>query len=326
MKIVIFTITSILLASNCQAQKPQEVDVFKKELLSAWDQKDPHSLDTLFSKDSVNEDANRRYIESFLKHRDSPVGNKIDNLTYISRDEYERSLNAVLPAKDDYEWLSLWFDQTAMIAETGFCFNVPLIGVIQISLSEHGGSHTSLIAPVGLRSNKLCFAGRRTATEQEKADARLAVAKLKYVNTGLLALKRAIDLANQEGKQVSLIVVNRDDREHLMINKKEVPKAELKEFFQDLDKNLGKKMPIVFIDCGMETPEVADLVGPIFESMISEGSLIANHLPKENQTNPPTTSNTQAEQPGAAQPATQPADKPPVKDQPSTPTSKVSPR
>ena len=33
-----------------------------------------------------------------------------------------------------------------------------------------------------------------------------------------------------------------------------------------------------------------------------------------------------AEQPGPAQPATQPADKPPVKDQPSPPTSKVSPR
>ena len=34
----------------------------------------------------------------------------------------------------------------------------------------------------------------------------------------------------------------------------------------------------------------------------------------------------EAEQPGAAQPATQPADKPPVKDQPPTPTSKDAPR
>jgi len=295
MKIVIFTITSILLASICHAQKPQEVDVFKKELLSAWNQKDSHSLDTLFSKDSVNEDANKRYIEWCQKHRDSPGGDKINNLTYISKDEYVRSLTAVLPAKDDYEWLSLCFDQTAMIADSGICFNVPLIGVIQIELSEHGGSHTSLIVPVGMRGDKLCFAGKRTATEQEIADARLAVAKLKYVNRGLLALKKAIDLANQEGKQVSLIVVNREDREHLMINKREVPKAELKEFFQDLDKNLGKKMPIVFIDCGMETPEVADLMGPIFESMITEGSLIENHQPNENQANRPTTSNTQAE-------------------------------
>ena len=84
MKIVIFTITSILLASICHAQKPQEVDVFKKELLSAWNQKDSHSLDTLFSKDSVNEDANKRYIEWCQKHRDSPGGDKINNLTRVS--------------------------------------------------------------------------------------------------------------------------------------------------------------------------------------------------------------------------------------------------
>ncbi len=37
-------------------------------------------------------------------------------------------------------------------------------------------------------------------------------------------------------------------------------------------------------------------------------------------------SNTTTEQPGPAQPATQPADKDPSKDQPSTPTSKVAPR
>ena len=41
---------------------------------------------------------------------------------------------------------------------------------------------------------------------------------------------------------------------------------------------------------------------------------------------PPPDSKRKAEQPGAAQPATQPADKLSVKDQPSPPTSKDSPR
>ena len=62
-----------------------------------------------------------------------------------------------------------------------------------------------------------------------------------------------------------------------------------------------------------------------YSAHYGEGSLYLSHLPGRYLTSAMLES-PNAEQPGAAQPATQPEDKPPVKDQPPTPTSKDAPR
>lgn len=251
------------MAINGYAQSAQQVDGFKKEFISAWEQKDPHSFDALFYHDSAHEDIIKRYIEDWQKLRDNPDGAKIPHLNYISKDDYERSLNG--DSAEEYTWMEQVFDQTPSTAKRGVCFNIPLAGVVQITLQKQ-----IFIVPVGMHGGKLYIAGTRNATEQERADARLMLAKQRHVNTGLLALRRLVGRANEAKQNVSLIVVNRGDKNHLMINNNEVAKADLKDWIIDLEKNRGEVLPIIIVDCGDESKSILDLLNPIVESYLIE--------------------------------------------------------
>lgn len=251
------------MAINGYAQTPQQVDGFKKEFLAAWEQKVPHSFDALFYHDSAHEDIIKRYIEDWQKLRNSPDGAKIHHLNYISKDDYERSVNG--DSAENYTWLEQEFDQTPTIARRGVCFNIPLAGVVQFTLQKQ-----IFNVPVGMHGGKLYIAGTRNATEQERADARLTLAKQRHVNTGLLALREIVCRANKAKQHVSLIVVNRGDKNHLMINNNEVAKADLKDWIIDLEKNRDAKLPIIIVDCGDESKSILDLLDPLVESYLIE--------------------------------------------------------
>lgn len=283
------------------AQTPQQVDGFKKDFLSAWEQKASHSFDALFYHGSAHEDIIKRYIEDWQKLRDSPDGAQIDQLDYISKDDYKRSVNG--DSAKDYTWLEQIFNQTPTIAKRGVCFNIPIEGVVQITLQKQ-----TFVVPVGMHGVKLYIAGTRNATVQERADASLTLEKQRHVNTELLNLRGLIGRLNKKEQHVSLIVVNRGDNSHLMINNKQVSKKDLKGFFENLEKIRGAEVPIIIVDCGDENKAVFDLLMPVVESYLSE-SVLYNYGDSTRPDESPLPIDAPAEQDGRGQPATRPKSK-----------------
>ncbi len=92
----------------------------------------------------------------------------------------------------------------------------------------------------------------------------------------LHTLRNIIDKANEDMQQVLLIVVNQGDNEHLMINDKKIQKNKLNEYFLDLNKTCGKKLPIILIDCGDKSKIIFDLIEPLAISNLIE-SVILNY-------------------------------------------------
>jgi hypothetical protein len=87
-------------------------------------------------------------------------------------------------------------------------------------------------------------------------------------------LRNVIEAANTDMKQISLIIVNQGDNEHLMINNKKVKKNVLKEYFIDLSKTCKDKLPVILIDCADQSKNVFDLIAPLAESYLIENVVI----------------------------------------------------
>jgi hypothetical protein len=98
------------------------------------------------------------------------------------------------------------------------------------------------------------------------------------------------------------------------------------ELLEGKDKLLAETDAEVIVDAGGDNRDLSDWVGSSGMLDIQISFYVSDSKDRRSARLAVPVEIQAAEQPGPAQPATQPADKPPVKDQPSTPTSKVSPR
>lgn len=261
MKSQLYLFLFMLFGVISHAQTPEQIEVFKKELLTACNEEKPDTFTALLSTDGNKIEDNKGLLRLWRGIAAVKENTKISQLEYYSKADLENQANEDSFESDDHLMIYEIFDQTRMIRSSGLCYDIPPVGMVSIS-SDSG----SLMFDVAFNNGKFRIPKTRQATQEERAEADL-IAKRR--NPSLITLKDSIDAANKLGKQVSLIVVTRGKGDKFMVNRKEVSTTSMKEVILDLAKKAGDKNLIIVVDCGSENKTQMELL----ETICDEGGI-----------------------------------------------------